>query len=541
LIRAGAGRLRKLAGGAYMLAARAAAAYLRQGRPQAAVYLTRGAAAGDLVPGISDLDLALVLDDDPARRLGEHLRAKRRWQKLVGALPPAVSVAATIAAYEQWELEDTSSASILTYGLDAAGSSPAAAPGAMFGLSPANDEAELGARPGVKGPMSDWRLLAGPERRPSRPAPDRQQQLIGGWLELQFWWRNAFHVCTRPERPSAAYACVKMATEPLRILLALRGEDPPAKRASVLSKAAATFPEHRSLCADAEHLLRMLSCSPQAPLGRFLPELARLSEQIAALIAEELSVHGSIEVELLTTTARGGPDAALPLADWRAVVVPSRPDEVLLPVEIELAEPTSISEVARATSADPQPVARHGSLMIMPIADPWPLGFLRSLQAPFSDPVSSAVLDGNGFAAFPAVAGWSAGDWAARAVAEHAAWLRRGPDGALQAATPREWIDGAGDTITATGRALAKLLTATRAALFLESIESNHPCLALTVEAAVEELTRSGADENGIGAEAIGAYAGARNGAGSPPVELVYRFDALVRSLPAYGALGETS
>jgi hypothetical protein len=88
---------------------------------------------------------------------------------------------------------------------------------------------------------------------------------------------------------------------------------------------------------------------------------------------------------------------------------------------------------------------------------------------------------------------------------------------------------------------LAKLLTATRAALFLESIGSNQPRLALTLEAAVAELTRSGADENGIGAEALSAYAAARNGAGSPPVELAHRFDALVRSLPAYGALNETS
>jgi hypothetical protein len=524
-----------------MLAARAAAAYLRRGRPRTAVYLTRGAAAGDLVPGISDLDLVVVLDDDPAGRLGAHQRAKHRWQRLTGALPPVVSVTATIAAYEQWELEEASSASILTYGLDAAGSSPAAAQGAMFGRRPPNDEAELGARPGLKGPMSDWRLLAGPERRPSRPTPDRQQQLIGGWLELQFWWRNAFHVCTRPERPSAPYACVKMVSEPLRILLALRGEDPPAQRADVLAKAAAVFPEHRTLCSDAQRLLQMLSRSPQAPLGRFLPELARLSEQIASLIGEELSVHGSIEVELLTAGARGGPDAALPLADWRAVVIPSRPDEVLLPVEIELAEPASIVEVARATSTDPQPVVRHGSLMIMPIADPWPLGLLRSLQAHFSDPVSAALLDGNESAVFPDVAGWSAGDWAARAVAEHAAWLRRGPDQALQAPTQREWIDGAGEILTSEARALAKLLTATRAALFLESIGSNQPRLALTLEAAVAELTRSGADENGIGAEALSAYAAARNGAGSPPVELAHRFDALVRSLPAYGALNETS
>jgi len=85
---------------------------------------------------------------------------------------------------------------------------------------------------------------------------------------------------------------------------------------------------------------------------------------------------------------------------------------------------------------------------------------MRGIHCPLTDPVSFALAWGAETASFPRMAGWSAQDWARRAVAEHSAWLRAGP-----AARPAEMH-----------------LAAARAALFSESLDEGRPELVLTLE-----------------------------------------------------------
>jgi hypothetical protein len=87
-----------------------------------------------------------------------------------------------------------------------------------------------------------------------------------------------------------------------------------------------------------------------------------------------------------------------------------------------------------------------------------------------TDPVSFALLRGERFASYPNVAGWSVTDTAARAVAEHKAWLSE--------------RDPAGDA----GREVSMLITAARAALLHESLREGHPRLALTVAGTLRQL-----------------------------------------------------
>jgi predicted nucleotidyltransferase len=537
-----------LATAAYRGLARAAAAYLRWRRPAAAVYVTRGVAAGDILPAVSDLDMAVVVPDDSRGTLAEHDRIRRRWARVTRVLPLVRPLFHDIAAYEQEELRAAFSSSILTYGLESRARSPAAA--AMFGVTPPHDEADLRGRPGVTGPAGDWRLIAGPERRPPQPPIDRQRQRIGAWLELQFWWRSAFHACANAERPWAAHTCVKMVAEPARIWLELEGEPPPLSREGVLRAAGTRLPEEEETFSRALELIRELPRSPRPPLSESLGYLARLSSRIAERISDEIKDEGQVEVRLrgrqgdaLTLSAAAvsleaplNAGALIPLADWRAVAVPSLPDEALAVIEGNADDPRLLAAAAGAAPAGVQPALRAGGLLLLPVSDPWRQGFLRSLQASFSDPVSFALLSGGENAHFPAGSGWSARDWARRAVAEHAAWLARGSS-EIGEPTEREWIDGAGKEERQATRSLAKLLTAARAGLFLQSLDEMRPELAVTVEDAARALAESGRDRAGAAGDAADAYRATRLGGTAPPGEIVEALRELVLGLPAYSTV----
>jgi hypothetical protein len=142
------------------------------------------------------------------------------------------------------------------------------------------------------------------------------------------------------------------------------------------------------------------------------------------------------------------------------------------------------------------------------------------VQCPASDPVSFALLDGRAHAAFPEMPGWSARDWAARAVAEHRAWLTAGRD-----------VPSAGDWIAARPRAVwggqatvGLLLCAARAALLFDSFESGRPALPLTLADVIAELA----------ARVPGADADATEARTAPSPAAVERLRRQVASLPAY-------
>ena len=143
---------------------------------------------------------------------------------------------------------------------------------------------------------------------------------------------------------------------------------------------------------------------------------------------------------------------------------------------------------------------------------------LRGVQSAVTDPVSFAVLDGEPAASFPALPGWSARDCARRAVAEHRSWLAAQPE-----------------RLYPNDRALGLLLTAARAALFLTSLETSSPSLALTAAATAEALAEDADGRSAAAAEAgLAELVACRGGTREPAREVVEALRAAVEGLPPY-------
>jgi hypothetical protein len=145
------------------------------------------------------------------------------------------------------------------------------------------------------------------------------------------------------------------------------------------------------------------------------------------------------------------------------------PDESLAPVSLDPCELGGLAAAVRAGNRGPYPALRSGAVLVL-ASMRWPRTQLRAVQCPLTDPVSFALLAGQSHAHYPNVSGWSAADTAARAIAEHAAWM----------ADPGDLCAG--------GEALGMLISAARAALFHESIVEGAPELPLTVAATLRRL-----------------------------------------------------
>lgn len=445
LLQARGRRARRLVELAHLGAARAAGRYLTGGEP-GGTYLRGGLGGPDFVPGLSDVDLAVVLADEPAAR-----RARSRWLRLRRALPPVELLVDWPRVYSAAELRGLAGATTYTYG-GTVYDDPAVVSDALRALE----------RPGLHGTTAGWVLLAGRDLRPPARRLDRQERRLTAWLELVYWWRLIVPFCVDPTLPRAADVAVKLVAEPARIWLWLAHEERAESRVDALERLARRLPEEEEPARRALALRRALPERPVAPLDELLPAAARLSERIARLVTAESREEGVREVRL-TGVDRAGP--GVPLADWRAIVCPDRADERIVP---STGSPGDPSAVAAAASAPQLTVLRSGDLVVMPT-----LGLrearLRAVECPAADPAAFALLDGEDTAAFPETRGWSALDTARRAVAEHRARLASSSDPAL-------------------------LLTAARAALFLESVERGAPELCVS---AAEAGRRLGAEDPG--------------------------------------------
>jgi predicted nucleotidyltransferase len=526
----------------YAVLARAAAIYLRRGRREAAVYADRGQASGDLIPGLSDIDLVAVVPDDPTGGLQEHRRLKRRWERARRLIPlVAGRLFGDMAIYEEGELRSAVDASMLTSGLR--DGDPGTWSAVLFGTDPPHDESQLRLRPGLAPPTAAWRLISGPEIRPPIPARGRHDLRIAAWLELQWWWRTAFGAIADPARPWTSYSCVKMVSEPARIWLGLADQPTDGSRAETLDRAAEHLPEMAGPISEAQDLLRALPRSPEPPLRRFLGHLISFSELIAEQLVAEVDHEDFTSVRLagepgeLMLPGRPDPVGLLPLLDWRALVAPSLPDEALR-LSPELT-PERVIDGASVRSPAVYPALRDGQLIALPVSDVWRRGILRAVQMPLTDPVSFAQADGAETAEFPEVDGWSARDWAGRAVGEHTAWLARYPADQLGAPTAREWLDGEASAAAPATRAVAKLLTAARAALFHESLRVGRPELPLTVAATCARLGEiAGAEGESVAGEARDAYRAARvDGEADAAEDVFLPLRAVVLGLPAYAGV----
>lgn len=523
LVRSGGGVLRPVYVRLYVLVARAVAAYLRRANPAAAVYATSSLATGELLPGVSDLDLAVVVPaGDAAGTTRRALEARRdRLLRRVPFLQPVLWA----AVYEDAELERAQTVCLAQ--------PPSGEQTLFFGENPLADGLKLSSRPGFPGRVHTWRLLAGDERRGDQRRRSREEDRLAAWLELQSWWQWAIQACIDPTTPGRASLCVKLVSEPCRVLLWLEhGEELPTRRA-VLERSLELLPGEREAITEAIELRDRLTRSPSPQLDRFLPIFVRLTGRIASLLAGELEQAGSTPVRLewngaeelalstqnrqqLEACADGATARLLPLLDWRALVGPTLPDECFATVAGDPGDPGCLAAAARASSPVAYAVLRGEGFLVVPAADVHWLGAYRSAHFPASDPVSFALLDGVTVARFPDHLGLSIAEVAARAVVEHRAYLN------VQLHEP--------------GWAVQKLgivLSAARAALLARSVAEGDPVLPLSVAAIARALGARVPSARGLAEEAAGTYRHLRREGGPPPDRLVAELARVVSSLPA--------
>lgn len=526
MVRTSRGAARPIWLTAYRIVARFVVVLLRWGDPDAAAYLRGGWARGEVTPGLSDIDLALVA---PRRHAG---RARRRWRRFIRLLP-AIQRLVQLGIYDDDELRLAVEASTLT------ATSPVHLPPAA-----PRDEAGLRLRPGIWGPLREWRRLAGPERLPPERPLDPQERNLHAWLELQAVWRDAFLVCRHPELISAPHLALKLVTEPARIWLALAEGRRVRGRREILELARSAIPEEEEVFSKALGWERTLPRCPDPPLREALSASLRLSNRLTHHLTAAVEPAGATSVPLIggaDTELALQPDAAeplaglseadpalLPLADWRAVVWPLFPDDAFAVVDGDPADPRTLrAAVEAAGSYGPYPALLNGQVMVL--TGP---GVLRAMQCRLTDPVSFALIAGSNTAHFPAVAGWSALDTARRAVLEHRSWL--GPERVPDVPLVEQWALAQWRTSDAANETLGWLLSALRAGLFLDSMAQGEPQLALTVAAAGRSLDARLGGSRCLGQDAAETYRKCRLTGGAPSGTLVAELREAVLGLPAF-------
>jgi hypothetical protein len=263
----------------------------------------------------------------------------------------------------------------------------------------------------------------------------------------------------------------------------------------------------------------------------------RLREELDGTGETRVRLIGGAEPRLVLPGVEGcSPNAGdhepaelLPLVDWRALVVPSLPDEACRLVSGNAGDPDDLRRLANAGRSGSYPVLKADGLLVLPALGIWDRAFLRAVECQPTDPVSFALVEGGGIARFPNVRGWCAEDWARRAAAEHRAWLgQRSGDSSRRS----EWPEvGAAEPSL---RAVARLLTAARAGLFLESIETGDPELLLTAAAVVDRLSEGRAGARTVAESALEAYRAGLADRVPPSADTVAPLRNLVAALPAY-------
>ncbi len=502
------------------------------GGPSASGYVRGSFGYGDVIYGLSDVDLSVVVAGSAGDQGRAAERARARW-RLLCRLAPTLRHLVQMAVYDERELAQVAGAPTLT-----------SRHAVHLPPHPLRDEAFLRFRPGLFGPLCDWRLVHGAGSLPRRGVQDAHQGRTAAWLELQRWWREAFFTCAHPGRADLPYVCVKLVAEPARILLwHVHGERLTGRR-QVLERALRRLPDHQPglECALAVH--RELARSPDASLADALASCLRLSDQLARRFTEEVAGAGTTSVALtwgdeseLVLPARGhqqlaalgsGVPRLLPLADWKARVWPVFADDALAPVALDPARPERLGAAARAAGDyGPYAAVRWHDLLVLPGP-----GLMRAVQCAATDPVSFALLEGRDRAAFPDVPGWSARDGALRALVEHRAWLgaHRGGGGPAMA----EWMEAQARTTLPAGETIGRLLTAAQAALFLDSLDRGEPELALTMAAVARRLGAAGASARTLADEAWGRYRDWRLDGAPVPPRVVLALREQVLGLPGY-------
>ncbi len=368
----------------------------------------------------------------------------------------------------------------------------------------------------------------------THPPPNPHGRRLSAWLELQFWWLQAFRACAEPSARWVPYACVKLMTEPARIWLWLVHGRRFVERRGLIGQALRELPEEEHALRLALGLLDSLGRRPEAPLALALDSCERVSQRIARTLAADLEPAGTTDVRLvggapeepivpasslrsLRRTA-GEEHRTLPLVDWRARVWSLPPDECFAPLDGPRPDPAFLGAAAISGNAGAYAGLRLGELLVIPSLR---RARLRAVQCPATDPVSFALFDGAAAASFPEVPGWSARDSARRAVSEHLGWL-------LSSHPPADDVEK-----------VARLFAAARAALFLETLDTGDPELALTVAAVAGRLDDVVGGKDAVALDAYRAYRAARVEGEPIPQGLADSLRSVVAHLRPYALTGE--
>lgn len=528
MLRTARSPLKPLWAGLYALTARVVALIVAPRRARTNIYLTGSLAFGEPLYGVSDIDLVAVSADETESR-----RVRRRYEALCRMLSPLRRVIPHFWTYDARGLARVFAGSYLVNGL-------AEGRAVFLGPDAVGDGAGLLQRPGLHG-APEWRRLRGRFR--AVPIPTVQGRLHAAWLELHHRWRYALRACGEEDDVRRAALAVGLVAEAARIWLWLAhgerhdGKEAPLKRAQRL------LPGEEDGLRYALEVHQAMHRSPAVAVEQLLPCFVRISAAVAGLVDDAATRAGATRVQLLgpEVGARSAEDIAL--LDWTALALPRLDpgltdvvEERLVLVHADPTDPAALMAAASRGEIDRVPALRHGSLLIEPTSEVWGYGRLRLVQCRASDPVSAALLDGTDHAAFPELPGWSARDWARRAVAEHRTWLFGAPN---QRPGPHKWM-GPRPASVSTGPAnLGLLLSAARSAVFLESIEEGGPTLPLRLSDVPAALAARAPGLGDDAAEAFAALDASRRELVSPPPGLVGHLRERVESLPSYALAWE--
>jgi hypothetical protein len=464
IVRAGSGRLRAVCLRLQLLVGRLTVAMLRPPRGSS-LYAVGSFADGDPVPGLSDLDLVVIMAGDPSAPGGQRARVRLRRRALRRRVPWLLRHV-DVRLTEQAELCAATSSSPTI-------DPPVDPPPLALADEAERDELLQLVRPGPFGPAAGWRLLAGRPRLPSARPLRPEHRHVPVWLELETLWRHAWHLARDPRGPYAPLLASKLVSDSAIAWLWLALGECWSGRDAALRRALEVAPRHERFLQAALTARARLGRGDAPDVASGLGGLAAFSADVAKLIAERGASDGGVDVKLVGDVGEG----RIPLVDWRGLAVPASLDDHAERMEGDPRDPTTLG--GTLTPGADWPLLRHGDLVVLPTVEPThpkrpfvrSRPVLRSVKCPAADPAIFALLDECRTARFTGLAGWAAVDTARRAVQEHRAWRRAG------------------------GRGRAGLLSGARAGLFAASLEAGDPWLALDERAVLEALGVEYGDE----------------------------------------------
>jgi hypothetical protein len=462
------------------------------------LYMRGSTAQGDVLPGMSDIDLVALTPD----RAVEH--TSRTWKSVRKLVP--LDRLVSVGVWRASDLEVSARATALTYRVSTDGRVPSAMAPALI-------------RPDLYGAGIGWRLVSGREVRPRAVTWDETERAIVAWGELQHWWRFVFRTALRERvMDHLNYPWLKVIAEHARVLLWLDHSIVVRSRRDVLEKAVRVWP-HDEIVRWAQRDWDM----GFAPVSIDVPEVLAWALSKVKTVADKLG-EGSSEAGDATTVKLAGAgssraipavtardDDVLPLADWHARVLVRPFDEGLVPTPGDPTDLDFLAHCARAGDEVRLRAIQHDGILLL-AALHYGRAVYRAVQCPVSDPVSFALLRGERAATFPATRGWSAPDGARRAVEEHALWLSSSPSSSPSL------------------RTLGRLLNAARAASFASSVESASPTLPLS-RTAVAMNPPAGVSTV---EDAVAAYAASLSDGSAVPHDLVEELREELRRLPVF-------